>query len=447
MDRSVGGIPQLSEVYLENFKSFRRTTLPLAPFTVLIGPNASGKSNAVEALRFLNALATGRYLDDIYKDLYGKGLLRGKRDELVRKGETNFALGVTVTTSAGQMEWKQVVSVARELTVGEERLAHEGESVPTFWTEVPRPPHTLTVRYNNFARGGTKPSLLADDRQAVFAQLDTPARFTTPKAQKLIPQRAHTLRDVLGRIFFLEPRPALMRGYAAVEEEIVLDSSGQNLSAVLYEVCERQGHKEEVLDFVRYLPEGEIVAIGFIKTERNDVMVRVTERFGSREETWDAAILSDGTLRVLAVAAALYSVPEGSLVVVEEVDNGVHPSRAEALLERVRRVVEERALRVLLTTHNPALLDALPLDLYSGVVYCYRHKEEGDSRFVRLVDLPEYPALTVQDSLGRLLARRVLERAVSELEVPLEERRRRTLEWLEKWFEETTDKEAASISS
>lgn len=432
-------IAQLGEIRLEDFKSFRQATLPLAPFTVLIGPNASGKSNAVEALRFLNKLAEGRYLDDIYKDLEGDGLLRGRREELARKGQDEFGLGVTVVTPGGRMSWEITVFTGEELTVRREMLEHESESVPTFWVDDYRPPHTLTVRYNNFARGGMKPGFPADDRQAVLVQLGTPARFTTPKAQEVIPQRVHTLRGALERIFFLEPRPALMRGYAPVERSTVLESTGRNLSAVLYDVCVRQGHREEVLDFVRTLPEGEIVAVDFIETERNDVMVRITERFGSQEDRWDAAVLSDGTLRVLAVAAALFSVPEGSLLVVEEVDNGVHPSRAEMLIERMRRVVEERSLRVLLTTHNPALLDALPLDLYSGVVYCYRHKEEGDSRFMRLVDLPEYPALTVQDSLGRLLARRVLERAVY---VSWDELKRRHLGWLEKWHRQVAEDEA-----
>ena len=45
---------------IKNFKSFREATLPLAPLTVLIGANASGKSNAVEAMQLLSWLASGR---------------------------------------------------------------------------------------------------------------------------------------------------------------------------------------------------------------------------------------------------------------------------------------------------------------------------------------------------------------------------------------------------
>lgn len=44
----------LKSFSIKNFKSYRRATLPLAPLTVLIGANASGKSNAIEAMRLLS---------------------------------------------------------------------------------------------------------------------------------------------------------------------------------------------------------------------------------------------------------------------------------------------------------------------------------------------------------------------------------------------------------
>jgi len=55
----------ISAITIQNFKSYRNATLPLAPLTLLVGANASGKSNAIEAMRFLSWLAHGRRLDDI----------------------------------------------------------------------------------------------------------------------------------------------------------------------------------------------------------------------------------------------------------------------------------------------------------------------------------------------------------------------------------------------
>jgi predicted ATPase len=124
----------------------------------------------------------------------------------------------------------------------------------------------------------------------------------------------------------------------------------------------------------------------------------------------EAALLSDGTLRALAVAAALLSVQEGSLVVIEEIDNGVHPSRAQMLLVNIQEIARDRQLRVLLTTHNPALLDAIPSDAVPDIVACYRDPEQGDSRLVRLEDLESYPELVAQGPLGRLVTKGILDR-------------------------------------
>ncbi len=95
---------------------------------------------------------------------------------------------------------------------------------------------------------------------------------------------------------------------------------------------------------------------------------------------------------------------------VEEIDNGVHPSRAEKLLLDIQTIARERDLQVLLTTHNPALLDALPLEAVPDTVACYRDPKEGDSRLIRLEDLESYPELVAQGPLGSLVTRGVLDR-------------------------------------
>jgi predicted ATPase len=195
-------------------------------------------------------------------------------------------------------------------------------------------------------------------------------------------------------------------------------------------LCERRDQKAEVLGFVRELPEQNFRNISFVRTPRNEVMLRLTESFAGRSQTWDAPVLSDGTLRVLAVAAALLSAPEGCLVVIEEIDNGVHPSRAAMLLENIERTARSRGLRVLLTSHNPALVDTLPTDATPHIVYCYRDPDEGDSRLVRLEDLSNYPELVARGPLGQLMTRGILERMVKHQEGAAE--RSRTAEsWLD----------------
>jgi predicted ATPase len=200
-----------------------------------------------------------------------------------------------------------------------------------------------------------------------------------------------------------------MRGYS-YQDETVLRGDGSNLSSVLRHVCDVLGRKAEVLEFVRALPEQDIEGIEFLSTPRNEVMLSLVESFGGVKTPRDAAVLSDGTLRALAVAAAILSVPEGTLVVIEEIDNGVHPSRARLLMSLLTRHAAQRRIRVVLTTHNPALLDEVPDTALPDTVACFRDRATGESRLVRLADMDEFAALVAQGSLGWLAKSGVLER-------------------------------------
>jgi hypothetical protein len=199
----------------------------------------------------------------------------------------------------------------------------------------------IRVAYNNFKRGRNKPHIPVSNRQAIFYQLDTQARFEKgdTKSQKIIPAIARRFRHELRTIVFLDPQPALMRGYSFAKDS-VMKENGSNLSSVLYNICESDSHlKKKLLDFVRSLPEQDIKDIDFIVTERNDVMVMLIESFGNKETTMDAPMLSDGTLRVLATGATLLSAPSGSLVIIEEIDT----SRSWIASLRTRRLLKRES--------------------------------------------------------------------------------------------------------
>jgi len=362
----------IQSVTIENFKSFERATLPLAPLTLLIGANASGKSNAIEAMQLLAWLAMGRSPADL---LYG-----------VREQEISLRGGL-----------KDLFGRDREMSLG---------------CRMDQGPQKPPLSYR-FSLGITGEGLQA----------------TTPSpvdSQEIIRFRA-SIRDVL----FLEAEPRRMREYSFVQEK-QLKRDGSALSSVLYRLTEEERKKARILEIIRSLPEQDISDITYLRTQRDEVMVRLHETFGQRNVPRDAALLSDGTLRVLALAAALFSVPEGSVVVIEEIDNGVHPSRAEHLLSQIQRVARERHLRVLLTTHNPALLDALPLDAIPDTVACYRDPEKGDSRLVRLEDLEGYPELVAQGPIGNLLTRGILDKYLKSPDLRDRSRKvARDLAWIE----------------
>ncbi len=92
---------------LERFKNFKDAELKLGPFTVLIGANASGKSNIRDAFRFLHGIARGYSLADIIGEKYGEGGervwtgIRGGTPEITFAGDASFAL----TSQSCHSQW------------------------------------------------------------------------------------------------------------------------------------------------------------------------------------------------------------------------------------------------------------------------------------------------------------------------------------------------------
>lgn len=439
----------LTAIALENFKSYRQARLPLAPLTVLIGANASGKSNAIEGMRLLSWLAQGQRLSGIqYAVQSGNRVVRGTIKDLPFEGRQSFGLGA----ETDEVEWNQLSMTLTRRTDGlhitRESLTHAGATVPLYMLDQPSPDRGTDagVAYNNFAKGPNKPHLTCSDQAAIFTQLTSPATFDAvhKTSRERIPPIVKRIEQWLSAMLFLDPVPPRMREYAFPSDSL-LQGDGRNLSAVLYNLWgadqdkivevqrgEQEPYKSQrqvILSFIQSLPEQDIACLSFLEEPRGGVMVKLTETFGGQTRDYDASLLSDGTLRVLSIAAAMLSAPEGSLVVIEEIDNGVHPSRARHLLANIRDLAERRALRVLLSTHNPAMLDALPDSALPDVLFCYRDPQQGASRVVRLQDVPDYPELIAQDSLGGLVTSGSLERFVKQPQSL--DRQARALEWLE----------------
>lgn len=434
----------LTAITLEDFKSYRQATLPLSALTVLIGANASGKSNVIEGLRLLSWMAQGQKLSSIRFALQsGDQIVRGKLDDLAYQRCESFGLGVHTNAS----EWNRLsmrISLRPDgLHITSEILSHEGATVPLYALDQPSTGEGTDagVAYNNFAKGGKKPHVTCSDQAAIFRQLTSPATFESAHklSRERIPPVTKDLEQWLSAVLFLDPVPAQMRDYAFPSDK-ELHGNGRNVSAVLFNLWgpdEQAVHepyasnRAAILSFIQSLPEQDIAGLSFLGEPRGGKLVQLIETFGGRADVRDASLLSDGTLRVLTIAAAMLSAQEGSLVVIEEIDNGVHPSRAHHLLQQIQSIASRRNLRVLLSTHNPAMLDALPDSAVPDVVFCYRHPEDGASRLVRLADVPDYPELIAQGTLGHLMTSGALERFVKHHPTG-EERKQRALDWLDK---------------
>jgi len=186
------------------------------------------------------------------------------------------------------------------------------------------------------------------------------------------------------------------------------------------------GTEAELLDAIRGLPEYELRSLGVGGTEFGEVMLAIDEVEDGRTVTVPARQMSDGMLRMIAIITALVAGGSGVAIegtastapaltlVLEELENGLHPTQAATVLDLVKLARAEQGFQVLLTTHSPALLNALHGDDHLGVLVVARDRESSHSSITPLVDLPGYLAMMASGRLGDLVsAGRLAGRAAS----------------------------------
>lgn len=390
----------------ENFKSYDKARLELEDLTILIGTNAAGKTNAIEGIKILSEISTGRDFSVILdgsKNVDSE--IRGGSKGSCKLNTTYFTLGCVVDVDLDKdIEYRITIKVGDRVYVEEESLyIIQQDSAKELIFKTKRgnkDSGDIKVQYNNHKQG-KNPDLTCIRYSAVLPQMASKLPLDNDVYKKYA-EYINMVVDNLRNILFLNPVPSEMRGYSRITDN-ELRPNADNLSSVLYSICQNDNYKNKLLDIIKKLPENDVVGIDFIKTQIGDVMFSIKEKFGTRSNIMEAKRLSDGTIRCLAVIASILSQEKGSTVVIEEVDNGIHPSRAKSLIDAISELGKEKGVDVIITTHNSALLNSVSKDDIKGVSICYRDENDGSSKCLPFLDIDRYPNLLARGNLGDLV--------------------------------------------
>lgn len=406
--------------YFRNFKNYSSAQIDLfSSFTLLIGKNGSGKSNLIEGVELLAALAEGRPLHEMVD---GKGLgsnlsaVRGGIHSCVKFGEESCSLGFKgyYKFDGKNQPFNYCITISVDpypYVVGEFLVVGERNIFLAEPDGVSRD-GLLNVQFNNFARGGKKPQKKMFGDRSVISRYEelVEASEAGDKNKKLkAVQMVAAIKRYLQSSFVFDPSPKLMRDYVRIGQNVLL-KDGSNISAVLYSMVrddDEPSHLDNVIKVIRQIPEEPFLEFDFVTTSRHDVLLALK----SGSNSVDARLISDGTLRAMAVITALESIGDGSRVVIEEFDNGLHPSRAAVLIDAIGEVVSRKRLNILLSTHNPASLNSLSAEWLAKVHICYRDQDAESSKLIRLLDIPDVDLLLEsKGGLGDLVTRSVFEK-------------------------------------
>jgi len=387
----------------KDFKSFEQATLYIEDITTLIGTNASGKSNAIEGIRILSEIASGLDFSVILDGSKSINTgIRGGSKGCCRFDSNSFELGCAMTFDKGrELNYMICINVNDRTYVLKEALFLN--ELKIFETKTPPSEDSgdIKVSYSN-GKKGMDPDLTCIRSSSILAQMKSKMPSETKTLKENLKYIEFAINH-LKNIFFLDPVPPEMRGYVR-KTDYELKQNGENISAVLMQLCQSADSKARFLSMIQKLPENEIVDVSFVETGIGDVIFVLTEKYGKGKEAVDAKRLSDGTLRCISIIAAVITGYENSMLVIEEIDNGIHPSRAQKLIKSISEICIERRIDMIFTTHNCTLLNGLSKEQVSGISVAYRNEESGASEFMQFEDIPMYHLLLTGGGIGDSVA-------------------------------------------
>ena len=328
----------LTAVELENFLSFEKARVELDKLTVLVGPNASGKSNFVKALRFLRLLTKS----DVRSAASELGLT--EFEHVIFRFDPERNIRLHVEGAVGHNTARYEIAVSSNGTVVSERvelddvvLALRKDEQVKFTGNIKEHRSAKSIGVKEYSLEGSY-ALLSQEHilRALMRQHPALASFIS---------LLEGFRDY-------SFNPTAIRREAPIGYSMYLARDGSNLAQVLHTLLTSDRKKflriEEVLrDFV---PEVEALDV---PPTRGGERTYVVLREKTVPEPLSYTNISDGTLRLLAFITAIHL---GSpLVAFEEPENCVHPRLLKALVDLCRYGPSQ----VIITTHSPYLVDHL----------------------------------------------------------------------------------------
>ena len=320
----------VEEIRLQNFRAFENARLQLSDLTFLVGRNGAGKSSLLDAVDLLRQ-ATSESLENALESRGGLAKVKRARSDRGPKAPMGLAIVLSMTL-LGERKVRVLYGfeVDNESTNGSlvrEKLLRDADI--------------------DFDRKGQE--FTSKSSTGVSPPVDNLVLPLVARSDSLWASVLDTIRNLRA----YELSPDLMAAAPKIGKSAYLAMDGANAGDVLRTIHGTPAH--------RWIVERmSLVADGLRDISAEALMGRrvlqFTQAQGASESElkFDATQVSQGTLRSLGILLALRQSPTPSLVLLDEIENSIHPGALSVILEAALASTDNA--RVVLTTHSPEVL-------------------------------------------------------------------------------------------
>ena len=350
---------KLTNVSIHHYKSLSSVEVSLHPHvTVFVGPNAAGKSNFVDALRFLRDAAK----DSLDHAVVARGGLTRIRQSSTGR-PFNIGLGIDVLQSfdtATEVPGRYVLDIAStggNYRVEREEAVSHSEDYRQIG-EDDKPTEELVLVPNSYLRD--KQGGITEDGievQSLPEEMHDQLALGTLAENFLYLSRGEELKEFMERWKFSSLYPNTLRTLTTPDADGALREDGSNWASVI-RAARRTAKGKKMLERVNEMMRAVLPDFQEVSVTTAGSYLVPNFKFGSDKSstrTFDPVQLSDGTLRIFGILLSLYQSPAPPLIVVEEPEQTVQPGVLSMLAEAFKEVSENT--QIIITTHSPQLIE------------------------------------------------------------------------------------------
>lgn len=321
---------------VQNFKSLIDVDVELSPVTVLVGNSGTGKSNFVQAIRFLRDLLTTRNLSELVPEWMEcrPAVPRGKVTQYeiefsIQGVEDRFRYELSLKTEAADFS-----PLVERLFFGEQCLFHQESKA-----EQNRSPQPMWIVEPELRQPPNPGSIIIGKIPAIH---EVVIAYTA-------------LTSGMGCYFFSDQ--VLRNGEHKQATDGLNDTATnylQSLKKIVLDLQDLKVRKNMIRLLQRVNPSVSSVELDDIGQPKTVV---VGHRLDGGILTLPLSQESAGFRRFYAHLLALYQRPPKQTLLFEHPEDGIHPGALSLLAEEFKAAPEQGRGQVILTTHSPALLN------------------------------------------------------------------------------------------
>ncbi|MHA1439893.1 MAG: AAA family ATPase [Promethearchaeota archaeon] len=391
---------RIKRIKVKNYRSFKNLDISLEDFNVIVGANASGKSNFISIFNFFKnlveyglndaiSLVGGiEYLRNVYLPSTNTVSIEFEA-ESSKEGEHSFyPFTEEMVISPKKIEYKLELLITedqKEYLIKEEiikiyckffKIDFNEEVINEEFIDygeiiILRTDKNVNCNIVSKSKDISKhfiKTLYLSDNEKLSDLKINPDESIIGNRRIPIPF-IFIIEQVLKGIYLYEINPKPPKEFSRISGKSELEPDGKNLILILKKLLSNKEKEEKLTEIIKdFLPFIEKISID--KLADKYISANIKEIF-SKDKFLPASLMSDGTINIIALIIILFF-EKKPIIIIEEPEGNIHPSLISKVIEMMKDVSHRMKKQIIITTHNPEIVK------YSGIKHLFlMHRDDN----------------------------------------------------------------------